>query len=202
LNCSLFAYMRALRWAHRTMSRLISTGRVLGDPEMPRILRLFKQSAVVAAAILSFAFPAVAQERGEPVGHGGLEQYQVNRLDPQTGRPICVQTDRCYVGNSDTMFQTDSANLTRSAREELEDVFKQDGVSGFAVYGHTDSRASDSYNQALSESRASAVANVGRSVGAIIEREIGFGETRPVASNTTAAGMQANRRVEVICYRW
>jgi len=220
LNCSLFAYMRALRWAHRTMSRLISTGRVLGDPEMPRILRLFKQSAVVAAAILSFAFPAVAQERGEPVGRiqwgvwidpdgcmhwmadGGLEQYQVNRLDPQTGRPICVQTDRCYVGNSDTMFQTDSANLTRSAREELEDVFKQDGVSGFAVYGHTDSRASDSYNQALSESRASAVANVGRSVGAIIEREIGFGETRPVASNTTAAGMQANRRVEVICYRW
>lgn len=172
------------------------------------------------AAVSALALPAAAQQRGEPVGliqwgvwvdpdgcmhwmaDGGLEQYQVNRLDPQTGRPICMEVDRCFVGEADTMFHTDSANLTSSARQKLEEVFSQSGVSGFAVYGHTDSRASNSYNQILSEHRARSVANVGRDVGAVIEREIGFGETRPVASNASAAGMAQNRRVEVICYRW
>lgn len=100
------------------------------------------------------------------------------------------------------MFDTDSARLKEGAIAQLREVFSQSDVSGFAVYGHTDSRASHRYNQTLSEHRARAVANVGRSVGAVIEREIGFGETRPVASNATAAGMQENRRVEVICYRW
>ena len=54
----------------------------------------------------------------------------------------------------------------------------------------------------LSKRRAASVANVARSVGASVEREIGYGERQPVASNATAAGMQQNRRVEVVCYRW
>ena len=54
----------------------------------------------------------------------------------------------------------------------------------------------------LSERRAKAVADVARSVGAVVEREIGYGERRPIATNATAEGMQRNRRVEVVCYRW
>ena len=133
---------------------------------------------------------------------GGIEQVQVNRLDPKTGKPVCVRHNTCFVGDADTMFATDSSRLNSSARDRLREVFAQTGVFGYAVYGHTDSRASNAYNQTLSEHRARAVANVGRSVGAVIEREIGFGETRPRASNSTAAGMKKNRRVEVICYRW
>lgn len=159
-------------------------------------------------------------QRGEPVGliewgiwvdpdgcmhwmaDGGIEQYQMNRLDPQTGRPVCIQQNTCYIGETDTMFPTDSSALTQSAKAQLQQVFRQQGVFGYAVYGHTDARASLAYNQDLSERRARAVADVGRSVGAMIEREMGYGETRPRATNANVAGMARNRRVEVICYRW
>jgi flagellar motor protein MotB len=46
------------------------------------------------------------------------------------------------------------------------------------------------------------VANVARSVGARVAREIGYGERRPVAPHDrNPANMQANRRVEIVCYR-
>ena len=54
----------------------------------------------------------------------------------------------------------------------------------------------------LPQRRAKSVADVARAMGAMVEREIGFGERNPIASNATAAGMQKNRRVEVVCYRW
>jgi outer membrane protein OmpA-like peptidoglycan-associated protein len=133
---------------------------------------------------------------------GGLEGYMVPRRDPATGRPVCLKKNTCLVENTDTLFATDSHRLTAYGRQRLEQFFSSTDAFGFAIYGHTDSRASDSYNQALSERRASSVAAVGRSVGAMVERVIGFGEKRPIASNSTAAGMQKNRRVEVVCYRW
>lgn len=67
------------------------------------------------------------------------------------------------------------------------------------ISGHTDSSGSDSYNQLLSEQRATAVARVILSEGIVVERvaAVGFGETQPIASNATAAGRAENRRVEI-----
>lgn len=67
------------------------------------------------------------------------------------------------------------------------------------VYGHADSVGSDEYNQGLSERRAMNVGSVLISGGVIRQRLIaeGFGEQRPVASNSTDDGRQRNRRVEV-----
>lgn len=67
------------------------------------------------------------------------------------------------------------------------------------VYGHTDSTGSDSYNQTLSERRAQAVSNylTGRGVSSARIRWQGFGETAPIADNTTEQGRALNRRVEI-----
>ena len=133
---------------------------------------------------------------------GGVEGYMVPRRDPHTGKPVCLKKNTCLVENTDTLVATDSAKLTHRGRAYLEQFFQSAGAFGYAIYGHTDSRASDEYNIRLSERRAAAVANVARSVGAVVQREIGYGEREPIASNATAAGMQKNRRVEVVCYRW
>ncbi len=67
------------------------------------------------------------------------------------------------------------------------------------VAGHTDSVGSDSANLSLSEGRANSVANYLRGKGVKPERltTIGYGETRPVADNSTDAGREQNRRVEL-----
>lgn len=133
---------------------------------------------------------------------GGLEGYMVDRVDPRTGHPICAVVNRCFVGNTDQLFDTDSSHLTPAAVAQLKQFFQSAGAFGYAVYGHTDSRASDAYNIGLSQRRAKAVADVGRSVGAPIVREIGYGERQPIATNATPQGMQLNRRVEIVCYTW
>jgi outer membrane protein OmpA-like peptidoglycan-associated protein len=133
---------------------------------------------------------------------GGIEGYMVPRRNPQTGKPVCLRKNTCLVETSDVLFHTDSARLTADGRARLAQFFRTTDAFGFAIYGHTDSRASASHNLALSDRRAAAVADVARSAGASVEREIGFGEARPVAANDSAAGMAQNRRVEIVCYRW
>lgn len=132
---------------------------------------------------------------------GGIEGYMEGRVNPQNGMPVCLDVNTCAVANTDVLFATDSARLTRSGRASLEQFFGNAGAFAYAIYGHTDSRASDEYNIRLSQRRAAAVANVARSVGARVAREIGYGERRPAAPNDSAANMQRNRRVEIVCYR-
>lgn len=67
------------------------------------------------------------------------------------------------------------------------------------VSGHTDSTGSDSYNFDLSQRRAQAVSSYLVSQGNDPRRFYvrGYGETRPIADNSTEAGRAANRRVEI-----
>lgn len=133
---------------------------------------------------------------------GGLEGYMVPRRDPKTGKAVCLKLNTCLVENTDTLFATDSHRLTAHGRQRLEQFFRSAGAFGYAIYGHTDARASDEYNMSLSQRRAKAVASVAQSVGASVERVEWFGERQPRATNATAEGMRQNRRVEVVCYRW
>jgi outer membrane protein OmpA-like peptidoglycan-associated protein len=131
---------------------------------------------------------------------GGLEGYMVPRRNPHTGKPVCLKRNTCLVEGTDAMFATDSADLTADGLARLTNFFRSAGAVGYAIIGHTDSRASDSYNLQLSKRRAEAVAAVARSAGAVVQRQVGLGERRPIASNSTAEGMARNRRVEVVCF--
>ena len=176
-------------------------------------------TALVAGAFFAAATPAAAQQTVTITGtvqpglwvdpdgclhwvaDGGVEGYMEGRVNPENGMPVCLDVNPCGVANTDTMFHTDSARLTAHGRAHLQQFFQSAGAFTYAIYGHTDSRASDEYNMRLSERRAAAVAAIARSVGARVAREIGYGERRPVAPNDSAANMQRNRRVEIVCYR-
>ncbi len=67
------------------------------------------------------------------------------------------------------------------------------------VMGHTDSDGAADYNQALSERRALSVATYLSSKGVLRQRLLaaGYGESTPISSNSSEAGKQKNRRVEI-----
>ena len=78
-------------------------------------------------------------------------------------------------------------------------VLKEYDSTLVVVSGHTDSDGSEGFNQALSEQRARSVSNYLQSQGINSVRldAVGFGESQPVATNSTAAGKELNRRVEI-----
>jgi len=101
------------------------------------------------------------------------------------------------------LFDFDSANIRADADRALNDVaqvIKAYAQRPVRVDGHTDSMASDDYNQSLSERRAASVVTWLSKHGIEKARlaSAGFGEKKPVATNDTAAGRQLNRRVEVV----
>ena len=103
---------------------------------------------------------------------------------------------------SEITFGVDSANIDPSFRSTLDQVastLTQYEKTYVDVLGHTDSTGSDAYNQALSERRASSVADYLSSRGVQSARLAtrGYGESQPKASNLDAAGRSANRRVEI-----
>ncbi|EZH80819.1 OmpA family protein [Ectopseudomonas composti] len=102
----------------------------------------------------------------------------------------------------DVKFDFDKAQVKQESYGDIKalaDFMKQYPQTSTVVEGHTDSVGSDTYNQGLSERRASAVRDVlvnqyGVESGRV--QAVGYGESRPVADNATADGRAINRRVE------
>ncbi|WP_243403639.1 OmpA family protein [Shimia abyssi] len=130
----------------------------------------------------------------------GAEGYMTPHVN-RNGIPVCRRGSVCGVMNSDQFFATDKYYINAANRQSLAQFFQNSTASAFIIAGHTDSRASDSYNMRLSHNRANAVAQVARQSGARVVDVRGYGERVPRASNRTASGMAQNRRVEIICLR-
>jgi len=99
-------------------------------------------------------------------------------------------------------FQTDSSALNPDFFDVLgavSSVLKEYEKTLVVVTGHTDSTGADTYNQQLSEQRAASVGKYLNAQGVSTDRMviIGYGESRPMASNATPDGRAQNRRVEL-----
>ena len=190
-------YTREEKTSSATKGALIGAGigavvgLISGDDAVER-----RQRALIGAGVGALA--------------GGSNGYYMDRQEAElraelegTGvRVARIGDNVTLVMPGNVTFATNSADLSPAFFDVLNSVGKvlnEFDQTVVEVAGHTDSTGSEQYNQSLSERRAGSVASYLRSQGVISERliTVGMGELRPVADNTTAAGRQANRRVEI-----
>jgi len=129
---------------------------------------------------------------------------RAQQLESELSNLQAKQTERGLVLTlGDVLFDTAQATLkpgAASTMDRLAEFMRDNGGRQVKVEGHTDARGDETYNIGLSERRATAVreALLERGIEAQRIRTIGLGEGYPVASNDTQAGMQQNRRVEIV----
>ena len=120
---------------------------------------------------------------------------------PGTPKGAKVNTVGCWV-LANVFFDTNKADIKpemRSGLDEALQVLQGNPTLRIEVQGHTDSDGSESYNQNLSERRAGSVAAYFRQQGIAADRVTskGYGESQPIADNSTRQGKAQNRRVEL-----
>ncbi len=156
--------------------------------------------------------PGVARHQGCPVpdkdndGVNDEEDKCPNEAGPASnfGCPVIdvVIVERVNKAAQNIFFATGSAKLLAKSFKSLKDVVQvmQDNPTyKIDVDGHTDNTGGDELNQKLSESRANSVKQYLVENGVDESRIVatGYGESKPIEDNNTAAGRAKNRRVEM-----
>lgn len=100
-------------------------------------------------------------------------------------------------------FETNSAELKPVSVIEIDKLFQllaDNPTLKVQINGHTDNVGKPADNLKLSTARAKAVADylVGKGIDAVRLGSKGFGETKPIADNSTEAGRALNRRTEFV----
>lgn len=100
------------------------------------------------------------------------------------------------------VFETGKSDIKGQFLPVLDSVAKvlrKFDETGILIEGHTDSTGSDAINQALSENRAYSVKSnlIDHDIAGSRISTVGRSSSQPVATNSTAEGRQANRRVEL-----
>lgn len=139
---------------------------------------------------------------GGAVGHRMDKQEQELRQIPgvEVTRPSEGEIDVRMT--NDILFDVDKYALRPESRATLHDLatnLRQYPDELVDIEGHTDSTGTTEHNQVLSEERAGSVRDflVENGVSSRNITAVGYGETRPKASNSTPEGRQLNRRVEI-----
>lgn len=138
-------------------------------------------------------------------GHPWYTELSATRAFDDGSRPDDLAARLAKDGSIDLYgiyFDTGSVALRPESDAELDKVVayaKANPGQHLMIEGHTDSVGIDTANLALSAARASAVkaALTARGIDAASLMTTGYGEERPVASNNTAIGRAANRRVSL-----
>ena len=158
------------------------------------------------------AVVGVARYQGCPIpdtdgdGVNDEEDKCPNRAGPASnqGCPEITKEviEKINVAAKNVFFATGSFKLlpkSYKALDEVASIIKADDLLKIQIDGHTDAQGDDAKNLALSENRAKAVKDylISKGVAEAATNSTGYGETKPVADNKTAAGRAKNRRVEM-----
>ncbi|MFI5218971.1 MAG: OmpA family protein [Bacteroidia bacterium] len=129
--------------------------------------------------------------------------------DSINSKPVRLDLDikKIELGNAytlnDILFDSDSYELKEMSKRVIEDFsefLKENPKVNVAIHGHTDNEGGEQNNLTLSSNRARAVYNyvIKQGINAARLSYKGFGQTRPVASNTDEIGKAKNRRTEFV----
>ena len=190
-------YTREEQMSQATKGALIGAGigavvgLISGDDAVER-----RQHALIGAGVGALAGGAVGnyQDKQEAELRAELEG---------TGVSVYRDGDNITLNMPGNItFATNSSDLSPAFFDVLNSVGKVLGEfdkTVVEVAGYTDSTGTDAYNQSLSERRAGSVAAYLQGRGVMSQRliTVGMGESRPIADNSSEAGRQANRRVEI-----
>jgi outer membrane protein OmpA-like peptidoglycan-associated protein len=104
--------------------------------------------------------------------------------------------------DSGILFEVNEAQLQPEAQanlDQLATILNKYDDTEILIEGHTDATGSDEYNLELSRNRAQSVSNylAGLGVDATRFTIMGYGESQPVADNSSIEGRRANRRVDL-----
>jgi OOP family OmpA-OmpF porin len=190
-------------WPIRVLSALealslLNTGAVVVQPEFVSLRGVTGDQTVPAE---------ISRLLSERLGDGadyGLEISYDPALDPIAALPTpeeCVKTINAALAQRKITFEPGSTEIEEGALETIDKVanlLRECQQVKMEIGGHTDSQGSEEMNLNLSQSRADAVLN------AIMARRVlttnlsakGYGEEKPIASNESEAGREANRRIE------
>jgi OmpA-OmpF porin, OOP family len=114
---------------------------------------------------------------------------------------VVIESDRIRI-KGNILFETGSANIQKQSLKLLDEVAivlaRNPELGPVLVEGHTDNVGSDSLNLSLSQKRAQAVVDylISKGIDTRRLRAKGFGESKPIATNTTPLGRAKNRRVD------
>ena len=185
------------------------------DPNRPAGERETERNVITGLAAVAGALAANAIGVDNNLGKvavGALAGYTARQVygdvqagtanDPNTEVSAVTIDGQEYVQVEvkDVNFRSGSASLEAHELTRLKPVL--DSLNHYPntrvhIEGHTDSDGSNTFNQQLSENRAKNVAFHLMDNGISRDRIVtyGYGEERPIASNTTAEGKRMNRRV-------
>lgn len=155
-----------------------------------------KKIAILAVMVMVMAFSTAALAAPRA---GGLPE--LNYDDRIKDCPGC---ETIVTINLNVEFDTDKAIVKDQYKNEIKkvaDFMKTYPQTVAVIEGHTDNVASAGYNQRLSDARAKSVKEyLIKNFGIESSRltSVGYGLTKPVASNDTEEGRQKNRRVQAV----
>lgn len=184
---------------------LSATVRLLGEEPVPDLAASPDRDSAVETALKPGEWTMIVWSDG----YAG-QRLPVELIDEPVTLEIALEPTKVRLEAEElvilekVLFGTDEATIDPASDALLEDVavtlIRNPQVKRVEVQGHTDSRASDAYNLRLSQARVDAVVERLLAMNVAPERlvPVGYGESKPIASNETEEGMQKNRRVQFV----